>query len=84
MTRLEAIEILQKPTYAEDLQRQDFEFVAKKLGFSNTEFKQLLEMENNPHSKFGTDVGMIKLVQKMLYLIKPFTLLFKKIFHGKG
>lgn len=84
MTKLEALEILEKPSYAKELQRQDFEFVAKKLGFTNIEFTQLLEMENNPHSKFGTDISVIKFAQNVLYIIKPFTSLFKKIFHGKG
>jgi N-acetyl sugar amidotransferase len=55
MSRDDALEELKQPTYDEDLQRQDFDYVAKKLGFSTQEFQTVLTLPNRSHLDYGTD-----------------------------
>jgi N-acetyl sugar amidotransferase len=55
MTRDEALIELQQPPYDENLQENDKDYVAKKLGFSIEEFEQVLSLPNVPHEKYGTD-----------------------------
>jgi N-acetyl sugar amidotransferase len=57
MTREEAQRELQQPTYDEDLQQQDKEYVAKKLGFSSDEFEAILSLPNQRHEEYGTDMA---------------------------
>lgn len=54
-TREEAIDELLQPAYDPRLQREDFAFVAKKLGFGETELEGLLELPNRSHEEFATD-----------------------------
>jgi N-acetyl sugar amidotransferase len=68
-TRDEALRELQQPTYDEDLQRQDKDYVAKKLGFSSEEFEAVLTQPNRRHEEFGTDE---KDRQRMLSWISSF------------
>lgn len=79
MTKNEALSILEKPTYSEALQRQDFEFVAKKLGFSPSEFNQALNQNSIPHDYYGTDKRQVERTQKFLKIISPITSILKKI-----
>ncbi len=44
MTRDEAIKELEKPIYDEDLLRQDFEYVLKKFGLTDNQFREILNL----------------------------------------
>lgn len=79
LTKSEAMDILAKPPYDEKIQKDDFEFVAKKLGFSNSEFEEILNLPNVPHSFYGTDVKQRALYFKILKRLKPITSIVKKI-----
>lgn len=79
LTKESALLELQKPTYDLNLQKDDFEFVAKKLGFDFDEFKSLLDLPNIEHAYYGTDKKEIESFQRFLKIIKPFTKLFKLI-----
>jgi hypothetical protein len=65
ISREDALAELENPTYDEDLQQQDKEYVAKKLGFSTAEFEQVLTMPNRGHEEFGTDAGQRALYYKL-------------------
>lgn len=73
LSRDKAMQILENPTYSESLQRKDFEFVAKKLGFTPVEFQQILSQKNIPHNHYGTDQRKVELTQKILKIIRPIT-----------
>lgn len=79
MTKKDALEELSKPTYDERLQQQDFDFVAKKLGFSNEEFHEVLNQENVEHEFYGTDQKDRENYFKWMRRIKPITSIIKKI-----
>lgn len=79
MTKKDALEELNKPTYDERLQQQDFDFVAKKLGFSHDEFRQVLEQPNVNHEFYGTDQKDRANYFKWMRRIKPITSILKKI-----
>jgi N-acetyl sugar amidotransferase len=55
ITRDAALRELQQPTYDEELQAEDKEYVAKKLGFSADEFDAVLAADPVPHAAYGTD-----------------------------
>lgn len=55
LTRLEALRDLLIPPCDERTARDDFAFVAKKLGFSMDEFAAILTQPNRAHSEFGSD-----------------------------
>lgn len=46
---------LQKPTYPEEEQQRDKEYVAKKLRFTLEQFEAVLSTANVPHQDYGTD-----------------------------
>jgi N-acetyl sugar amidotransferase len=79
LTKNEALDILSKHPYDEKLQKDDFEFVAKKLGFSNSDFEEILNLPNTPHSNYGTDEKQRELYFKILRTLKPITSIIKKI-----
>lgn len=79
MTRSEALHILEKPTYDENLQKQDFRFVAKKLGFTEEELEALLNLPNVPHEFYGTDQKQRASYFRIMKALKPLTLVAKKI-----
>ncbi|MEM6898345.1 MAG: N-acetyl sugar amidotransferase [Pseudomonadota bacterium] len=55
ITREQALEELQKPTYDYGAQMRDKEYVAKKLRFTTEAFDDVLSLDNVPHTKYGTD-----------------------------
>jgi N-acetyl sugar amidotransferase len=79
MTKNEALSIINEPTYPVILQRQDFDFVAKKLGFSHNELDEILNQKTTPHEYYGTDLKLIEYTQILLKIIKPVTKFLKKI-----
>ena len=69
MTREEALQILEKPSYDPDLMIQDKEYVAKKLGISVQEFDDIIEGPNKTPADFKNSMWLIKLgvfVSKLL------------------
>lgn len=69
MTREEALQILEKPSYDPDLMIQDKEYVAKKLGISVQEFDDIIEGPNKTPSDYKNSMWLIKLgvfVSKLL------------------
>lgn len=58
ITREEALVELSKPTYDLNLQEEDKDYIAKKLGFSTDEFEIILNQENVAHEFYGTDAAL--------------------------
>lgn len=56
LTKSDALEELKRPTYDIDLQKQDFEYVAKKLGFSIAEFEEILRQPIRSHKEYDSDL----------------------------
>lgn len=81
LTKSEALEMLKEPPYPEKMQNEDFDYVAKKLGFSESEFSDILTLPNIAHEFYGTDKKEVERFQKILNIINPLTKLFKKIYH---
>ncbi len=79
LTKEEALEELEKPTYNIDLQKSDFHYIAKKLGFTQDEFKYLLNLNNVSHDYYGTEEKQIRLFQFILKFLRPLTFLYKKV-----
>jgi N-acetyl sugar amidotransferase len=77
--REEALDELKKPTYDTDLQKEDKIFVAKKLDFTPSEFKDVLKRPNVSHEFYGTDKKQRQLYFKLMRSLKPATSLVKKI-----
>lgn len=78
-----AIRELQEPTYSLQKQLEDKTYVAKKLGFTEEEFEDVLNLPNKQHSDFGTDEAQRKLYFQIMKTIKPFTLVFKKLIRNR-
>ncbi len=74
MTREEALEELNKPTYDEEVQKQDKEYVLKKWGISEDEFEEVMRKPVVSHDEFGYDKTpvSIRLMNKLrlIYLFK--------------
>jgi N-acetyl sugar amidotransferase len=79
MSRDAALTELSKPTYDVKLQHEDMEYVAKKLGFSNNEFEEVLSLANKSHSDYRTDHAQRELYFNLMKSIRPVTRLIKKI-----
>jgi hypothetical protein len=79
LTREEALKELSEPAYELSLMKDDFEFVAKKLGFTNSEFEEVLSRPNIPHDTYGTDKKQREMYFRIMKSIKPITSLSKKI-----
>ena len=52
MTRQEALKELDKPLYDERELKEDKEYIAKKLGVSDEEFENILQMPSHKYSDF--------------------------------
>jgi hypothetical protein len=79
ITKEEALKELAEPTYDPQLQQQDKEYIAKKLGFTNEEFEQVLQLPNKKHEDYGTDKAQRALYFRIMGWIKPVTQIIKKI-----
>jgi len=78
LSRVEAIEELKQPPMDEKLAKADWEYVAKKLSFTEEEFADILNKENTLHAKYGNDKSQRALYFKMMKALKPITRLVKK------
>lgn len=72
MTRPGAMEELSKPTYEESKQKADKRYVAKKLGWSEDEFDEILERPPRRHEEFGTDARQRRLADLTIKYCQPF------------
>ncbi len=76
MTRAQAMLELEKPTYDEDLQQQDMEYVRKKLGFSEEEFEAVLSLPNRRHDWYGSDASDRA---RYMWLVRSFGMIRKRV-----
>jgi N-acetyl sugar amidotransferase len=79
ITKEEAIAELAKPIYDEQVFKEDYEFVLKKLGFTRDEFEAI--MDNPPVSHYAYDYEMA--VDKRYPLLTPVKYIYRKIFPVK-
>ena len=79
LSKNEALLELENPAYEEELMKQDFEYVAKKLGFSFSEFEQILSKPNVSHEFYGTDVDQRNFYFKIMRILRPGNSLIKKL-----
>lgn len=79
MTKKEVLEAFEQPPYPIDMMNEDFEYIAKKLGFSLKEFEEILTQVNIPHEFYGTDKVVRERYFNFLKTLKPVSNLAKKI-----
>lgn len=69
LTKTEAFEELNKPIYDTSLLKQDFTFVLKKLGLSETEFKNIMELPKKSYQDYpNTSIYISRIKQFVNYL----------------
>ena len=78
ITRESALKELENPPIPADLAAEDKIYVAKKLGFTDDEFEDILNLPNVPHEFYGTHEKIKKRYFKLMKIIKPFTSIIKK------
>ncbi|HAN39760.1 MAG TPA: N-acetyl sugar amidotransferase [Chitinophagaceae bacterium] len=71
ITKEEALSEISNPPYDLDIIEMDKEYIAKKLGFTATEFEQMLSQPNRDHKEFGDEVMMEQRVVRILKTFKP-------------
>ncbi len=69
MTREEALERVSKPEIDEQTMNQDFEFVAKKLELTTSEFKNLFNGENKTYRDYKNNLKLINLGTKTMHFL---------------
>jgi N-acetyl sugar amidotransferase len=79
LTKDEALRELENPTYNLEVQKSDFQYIAKKLSFTPEEFECLLKLKNVPHDYYGTEDKKIRIFQVFLKFIRPLTYFYKKL-----
>ncbi len=79
ITREDAIEELLQPTYEPVRQLEDKRYVAKKLGWSESEFDDLLSMPNGKQLAYGTDAVDHRRMQMIRRLFFPAARLFRRL-----
>jgi N-acetyl sugar amidotransferase len=77
-TKEDALDILKLPIYNFNIMKDDFEFVRKKLGFSESEFEDYFNAPRVEHNAFEHDKLNIWENYPMLKAIKPLWKLVKK------
>lgn len=75
----QALAELKTMPYEEKLMFKDFEYLAKKLGFTNEEFYKLIDQENRSHLEFKTDEYQKKIYYQLFKIASPLTRLMKSI-----
>jgi N-acetyl sugar amidotransferase len=69
MAREDAIDELKKITYPENLQREDFELVCKKLNFTEEELEAYLKRPPISHAIYGTDEKVMHFMRYVYRLL---------------
>lgn len=72
ISRGEALEELARPPDAPDRQRSDKRYVAKKLGWSDAEFDDILALPPRRHEEFGTDERQHRAAERLIRYCQPF------------
>lgn len=63
MTRSEALEEIRHNPYTEDMQREDKEYVLKKLSLTGEEFERIMSLPTKTHLDYPTSVPFIRLIR---------------------
>ncbi len=79
ITKNEALKELENPPMDSRLAISDKSFVAKKLGWTAEEFDTILNLKNVPHESYGTDEKEQLRLKLILKILKPLSLLYKKL-----
>lgn len=66
MSREEALEKLKKPALTDEEVRQEFEYIATKLGISEVELRSYLSAPNKTHRDYSNDESIFKIGAKVL------------------
>jgi N-acetyl sugar amidotransferase len=74
ITKQEALEELNQPIYPVELFANDYEFVIKKLGYTNDEFQAYLKAPAASHSKYAHSISLFD----ELPILRPFKRLLRK------
>lgn len=82
ITKEEAMLELSQPTYDPQLQQEDKEYVAKKLGFTIPEFDAMMKEAPRSHDEFGSDKEVWERYFKVIKFFGPIKPLARKIFLG--
>jgi N-acetyl sugar amidotransferase len=69
MSRDEAIELLTEKPYAEELMKEDFDYVSTKLGFTIDDFEKLLYSENKNYYDYKNNKYLIDLGSKAMTIL---------------
>jgi N-acetyl sugar amidotransferase len=79
ITRDQALAQLQQPTDDPERQRADKQYVAKKLGWTDSEFDAILALPPVPHEAYDTDATQRKLVDATIRQLQPFAKIGRRI-----
>ncbi len=79
ITREQALAELQQPADDPDRQRADKHYVAKKLGWSDAEFDDILALPPRRHEEFGTDATQVRWANATIKNLQPFAKVGRKI-----
>lgn len=66
MTRAEALEKLKEPTYDKEIIKEDFEFIANKLGITIDELKGYFDATNKTYKDYASQENIYKVGARML------------------
>jgi len=77
ITKREAILALANDPYDSKLQKEDFEFVSKKLGFTVDEMHQLIKAPIKSHYDYNTDDSSWQLYFRLVKVLSPLDTVFK-------
>lgn len=72
ITRDEAIAELRRPTYEPERQAADKRYVAKKLGWSEVEFEEILNLPPALHESYATDAPQKRMIDAVSGIVQPF------------
>jgi len=79
ITKEEALRELENPPIPQDLANEDKIYVAKKLGFTDDEFENILNLPNIRHELYGTEEKLKARLFKFFKIVKPLTSIAQKI-----
>jgi N-acetyl sugar amidotransferase len=69
MNRVEALDKISRPGYDENIMKQDFEYVAKKLDMTNDELMSLMKGENKTYRNYKSNMRIINFATQILRLL---------------
>jgi len=69
MSREEALEKLKKPAYDEESIKQDFEYIANKLGITTEELQSYMDAPNKTYKDYKNQMGIYEIGAKVMRMI---------------